>query len=178
MNKVKIKEVITTAIKSKEICGVSFKYDLNYRYYFPLLVSDKLFLSANEDDFILDGFTVRRFCDVKKAEIKNNKCAEITKCEVCSDKLHAPEIDITDWYSTLTSLSKMNINMIIEKENSDYDKCEFAIGKIKKVLKTKVIFSHFDADGIWQDEDYEIPYSQITSITFASRYVEIFSKYV
>ena len=68
--------------------------------------------------------------------------------------------------------------MIIEKENSDYDKCEFAIGRIKKVLKTKVIFSHFDADGIWQDEDYEIPYSQITSITFASRYVEIFSKYV
>ena len=42
----------------------------------------------------------------------------------------------------------------------------------------RVFFKHFDADGIWQDECYEIPFSQITSVTFASRYVDIFSKYV
>ena len=47
-----------------------------------------------------------------------------------------------------------------------------------KVLKNKVLFRHFDADGIWQDEPYEILFSQITTVTFGSRYVEVFSKYV
>lgn len=72
----------------------------------------------------------------------------------------------------------MNINIIVEKESLNDDECEFAIGKIVKVLKTKVIFKGFDADGVWQEDFYEIPYSQITSVTFASRYVDVFSKYV
>ena len=65
------------AVKSKEMCRIFFKYNYYYSYHFPLITSDKLFLSANEDDFIIDGFTVRRFCDVKKLEIKNDKCVEI-----------------------------------------------------------------------------------------------------
>ena len=39
-------------------------------------------------------------------------------------------------------------------------------------------FKHFDADGIWQDELLEIPFSQITTVVFGSRYVETLSKYV
>lgn len=35
-----------------------------------------------------------------------------------------------------------------------------------------------DADGVWIDELFEMPFSQITSITFGSRYVEVFSKYL
>ena len=89
-----------------------------------------------------------------------------------------PQINITDWHSVFSSLAEMGFNIIVEKESLIYDECEFAIGKIDKVLKTKVLFKHFDADGIWQDECYEIPYSQITSVTFASRYVDVFSKYV
>ena len=87
-----------------------------------------------------------------------------------------PDIDITDWYSAFSSLSKLNINIIVEKESLDDDECEFVIGKIVKVLKTKVIFKHFD--GVWQEDYYEIPYSQITSITIGNRYVSVFSKYV
>ena len=178
MKKIEIIELINRAVKSKEMCRIFFKYNYHYSYHFPLITSEKLFLSANEDDFIIDGFTVRRFCDVKKVEIKNDKCVEIIKCEGVFDNIKLPEIDITDWYSVFLSLSELNINIIVEKENLNDDECEFAIGKIEKVLKTKVIFKHFDADGIWQEECYEIPYSQITSITFSSRYVDIFSKYV
>ena len=95
---------------------------------------------TNEDDFIIDGFTVRRFCDVKKAEIKNDKCVEIIKSEGLLDNIKVPEIDITDWFSVFLSLSELNINIIVEKESLNDDECEFAIGKIVKVLKTKVIF--------------------------------------
>ena len=178
MKKLEINSLINTAAQTKGLCRILFKYDTGYSYLFPLLTSEKLFLSANEDDFIIDGFTVRRFCDVKKAEIKNDKCVEIIKCEGALDDIKVPEIDITDWYSVFLSLSELNINIIVEKESLDDDECEFAIGKIVKVLKTKVIFKHFDADGIWQEDCYEIPYSQITSITFSSRYVDIFSKYM
>ncbi len=178
MKKFEINELINMAVKSEALCRIFFKYDNDYSYLFPLMTSEKLFLSANEDYFILDGFTVRRFCDVKKVEIKNDKCVEIIKREGVLDDIKVPEIDITDWYSVFLSLSKLNINIIVEKENLNDDECEFAIGKIVKVLKTKVVFKHFDADGIWQEDCYEIPYSQITSITFASRYVDTFSKYV
>lgn len=178
MKKTEVIELINTAAKSKDLCNILFKYNYHYSYHFPLLTSDKLFLSANEDDFIIDGFSVRRFCDIKKAEVKDDKFLEIIKREGVLDNIKVPEIDITDWYSVFLSLSKLNINIIVEKENLNDDECEFAIGKIIKVLKTKVVFKHFDADGIWQDENYEIPYFQITSVTFLSRYINVFSKYL
>ncbi len=178
MNRLEIKEFINSAIEPKKMCRIFFKYNYNYSYHFPLNVSDKLFLCANEDDFILNGFSIRRFRDIKKVEFKNDKCEEIIKREGILDNIKVPQIDITDWHSTFSSLSKLDMNIIVEKESLDEDEWEFAIGKIVKVLKSKVIFKHFDADGIWQEENYEIPYSQITSVTFASRYVNIFSKYV
>ena len=178
MRKSEIKTLVSSAIEPKNLCRVFFKYDVNYRYYFPLITSDKLFLGANEDDFILDGFSIRRFRDVKKAEIKNDKCLEIIKAEGILEKMQTPQIDITDWHSTFLSLSTLGFNIIVERESLVDNECEFAIGKIEKVLKSKVIFKDFDADGIWQGEYYEIPYSQITSVTFASRYVDVFSKYV
>lgn len=178
MKKSEVIELINSAVKSEALCNILFKYNYHYSYHFPLSTSDKLFLSANEDDFIIDGFSVRRICDIKKAEVKNDKFVEILKCEGVLDEIKAPEIDITDWYSVFLSLSELNINIIVEKESFDDDKCEFAIGKIIRVLKSKVVFKHFDADGIWQDENCEIPYSQITSVTFSSRYINVFSKYL
>ena len=79
MKKLDIIELINKAMISKEMCRILFKYNYHYSYHFPLKTSEKLFLSANEDDFIIDGFSVRRFCDIKNIEIKNDKCIEIIK---------------------------------------------------------------------------------------------------
>ena len=177
MKKSEMIELINSALKHNDLCRIVFKYNYNYSHHFPLKISDKLFLSANEDDFIIDGFSVRRFCDIKKIEIIDDKYVEIIKLEGVSDNIKVPEIDVTDWYNSFLSLAKLNINIIVEKESLE-DDGEFAIGKIVKVLKTKVVFKGFGADGIWEADHYEIPYSQITSVTFASRYVDIFSKYV
>lgn len=178
MKKSEIKELFSTAIESKSLCSVLFKYDVNLRLCFPLIVSDKLFLCANEDDFIVDGFSIRRFSDVKKAGIKNDKYSEIIKAENVLGNLQAPQIDVTNWHSAFLSLEDIGCNIIVEKESLVDDECNFAIGKIVKVLRSSVIFKYFDADGIWQDDTYEIPFSQITSVTFASRYVDVYSKYI
>ena len=81
MKKVEIKELLSAAVTSKEMCKILFKYNYHYSYHFPLIISDELFLSANEDDFIIDGFSVRRFCDIKDVVIKDDKCVEIIKNE-------------------------------------------------------------------------------------------------
>lgn len=75
-------------------------------------------------------------------------------------------------------MKKMNINVIVEKESLNEDECEFTIGKIDRVLKKCVYIYHFDADGVWDDEPYRIPYTEITSVSFGTRYVETFSKYL
>lgn len=178
MTKTQIKELINSAVNSRKPCSVHLKYDAYYRYYFPLLVSDKLFLGAEEDDFILDGFHVRRFKDAIKAEIKSDKYLEIITAEGILDNLEIPDVDVTDWYSVFMSLSKMKKNVIVECEDEDPNKAGFAIGKILKVCKNKVYIKHFDADGVWENEPVEIPFSEITLVTFGSRYVETFSKYV
>ena len=178
MKKSEMKELIRAAIEPQELCRMFFRYDVNYRYYFPFQTSEKLFLGAEEDDFIIDGFSVRRFCDLTKVQVKDGKCVEIIKNEGILNGIDVPEIDLTDWGHVFLSLQKTGKNIIVEQEGLDNGECKFAIGRIQKVLKNKVLIKHFDADGIWQDELLEFPFSKITSVTFGSRYVEMFSKYV
>lgn len=178
MTKTKIKEVVANCLIQKKLCRVFLRYDINYRYYFPLIYSDKLFLGAEEDDFILDGYAIRRFKDVTKAQIKDDMCEKILNLEGIVDSISVPEIDLTSWETVFKSLKKIDKNIIVEKESLDDDECKFVIGRIEKVYKKFAYIRHFDADGIWQDEPYKIPYSETTTIVFASRYVEIFSKYL
>lgn len=177
MKKYEIKDLVNSAIKTNLLCAISYRFDANDRYCFPIMASEKLFLVANEDYFLIDGFSINRFKDVKNAVLLDNKYTEIIKGEGILDRIKTPNISIDDWYSAFDSLSKLNVNIIIEKESLD-DEDEFAIGKIVKVLKSKVIFRHFDENGIWQDDLYEVPYSQITSVTFDNRYINTYSKYI
>ena len=178
MKKSEMKELVRNAIETKTLCCMEFKYDYYYLHYFPIQMSDRLFLGAKHDDFLLDGFDIRRFCDMTKIKLNDDKRNEILKAEGILDRVSAPNIDLTDWYSVFLCLQKLDKNIIVEKESLDEDEWQFAIGRIEKVLKNKILFRHFDADGIWQDEPYEILFSQITTVTFGSRYVEVFSKYV
>ena len=178
MKKPEMIALFQKAAEQKNLLTLYLKYDANYYNYIPLQASEKLFLAAEDDDFLLDGFSIRRFCDLKKIKIKDDKCLEILKAEKVIEGVEAPPLDLADWHSAFLSLQKLNKNIIIEHESLNEDEWVYYIGKIEKVLKSKVVFKHFDADGIWQDEPYIIPFSKITSVTFDSRYVTVFSKYV
>ena len=170
--------VLSAAVESPKICRVFFKYDSNYFYYFPLSVGQKLFLAANEDDFSIDGYTVRRIKDVLDVRIKDDKCLEIDIAGGLLDHLDAPEIDITDWYSAFCGLKALGDNIIIEKESIVSDECQFAIGRIAEIHRDFLLLREFDADGNWLYDNTIIPFSQITSVTVNSRYVRVFSKYL
>ena len=178
MTKSKIIKRISECIEPRRICRVYMNYDEHYFYYFPLKVNEKFFLGAAEDDFILDGWCIRRIKQVEKAQIKNDKCLEISIGEGIVDSIVTPEVDISSWQSIFDSLHRIGKNIIIEHESRDADKCEFYIGRIESVRNHSVLLRYFDADGVWDKTPTKIPYSDITSVTFGSRYVDVFSKYL
>lgn len=178
MNKAKIIKRIKNSIQEPAMCRCYFHYDNNYYYYFPLKLSTKLFLGVEEDDFLLDGYSIRRLKDLDKIEIRDDKCLEMAKAEGLIEQLSAPDIDIESWKTVFLSLQKKDKNIIIRHEDIDESEYKFAIGRIENILDKKVVFHTFDADGIWQEDLLEIPFESITSVTAESRYINVFSKYL
>lgn len=178
MKKSKIIKRLTKCIKPHKLCRVYMKYNDNYFYYFPLKVNDKFFLGAVEDDFQLDGYCIRRIKQVKKAQIRDDKCLAIEIAEGLVKDITLPKVSLSGWAQMFRSLKALGRNIIIEHESRDNKKCEFYIGRIEAVKKHSVVFRHFDADGVWDEKPIKIPYSRITSVTFGARYVDVFSKYL
>ena len=167
-------DLIKKGIDEKLICRCHFTYDENYYYYYPNAVNDKFILGQEEDDFILDGYSIRKISHLKKVQIKDDKCGEINKMLGVTEQICNPGIDISSWKSIFEDLSKLDVYLIIENEIDG----EFAIGKIEKVLKNKLYFQPFDADGVWDEDGLEIPYSKITSATWGDRYSKYWQMYL
>lgn len=166
--------LIQKAIQETVICRCYFVYDQNYFYYYPNAVNEKFFLGQEEDDFLLDGYCIRKISQLKKIEVKDDKCQEINKLFGITDQVVDPGIDISSWQSIFESLSKLDTYIQIEDAFGE----QFAIGIIQKVLKDKLYFKHFDADGIWDEADLEIRYSQITSVCWGTRYAQYWKRYM
>jgi pyruvate/2-oxoglutarate/acetoin dehydrogenase E1 component len=178
MTKAEMKNIVNQAIKDKNLCRMYFKYHANYWYYFPLASSEKLFLGTEENDFLIDGYTIRRYTDLKKIQIKNDLCNLILKNEGIIDGIQIPNIDILNWETVFRSLKRTNKNIIVERESINKKNNIFLIGRIDKVFKEFTYFYHFDADGVWDIDPYKIPYTEITSISFDTRYIKFYSKYL
>lgn len=109
----------------------------------------------------------------KKAEIKNDVCEEINRLNGVAEQIKAPQIDISSWQSIFNSLRECGEWAIVENENEDI----FHIGIILKAGKNKLTMREFDADGKWQEET-KIPYKEITSVSFKTRYIDNWRKYL
>lgn len=167
-------ELIQSAIDTTAICRCYFTYDQNYYYYYPNEVNDRFILGQEEDDFTLDGYCIRKISQLEKVEIKDDKCNEINKMFGVTDKIVNPGIDISSWQSIFMSLSELDTYIQIE----DAFNGQFVIGVIEKVLKDKIYFKPFDADGVWDEVGLEIRYSQITSVQWGNRYAKFWKCYL
>ena len=167
-------DLIQKAIQETEICRCYFTYDPNYFYYYPNAVNDKFIMGQSEEDFSLDGYCIRKISHLKKVEIKDDKCNEINKMFGITDQVIKPDVDISSWRSIFESLSKLDTYIVIEDDFNE----QFAIGIIEKVLKDKLYFKPFDADGVWDEVGLEIRYSQITSVLWDTRYAQYWKRYL
>ena len=167
-------DLIQQGIDDTVICRCFFTYDQNYFYYYPHAVNDKFILGQEEDDFQLDGYCIRKMSHLKKVEIKDDKCHEINKLYGIVDGVINPGVDITSWQSIFESLSQLDGYIQIEDAINE----QFAIVVIEKVLKGKLYFRQFDADGVWDEDGLEIHYSQITSVSWGTRYAQYWRRYL
>lgn len=167
-------DLIQKGISETTLCRCYFTYDQNYFYYYPHAVNDKFILGQEEDDFLLDGYCIRKLSHLKKVEIKDDKCNEINKMFGVVDQIANPGIDIGSWHSIFKSLSQLDAYIQIEDAFHE----QFAIGIIEKVLKDRVLFKRFDADGVWDEDAVEIRYSQITSVQWGTRYAQYWKRYL
>ena len=168
-----LREGLQKLIAPRTMCGIELEYRDQVLYGFPLAVSEQLFLVAEDDDFLLNGFQVRRLRDIFELCDRKGIYQTIAEKEGLTD-FAVPDVDITDWRGVFTSLQKLGKHIIIERE---YEPDFFRLGVIEAVGEDHVELRHYDADGIWQ-EPARIPYREITSVTFDDRYANVFSKYV
>ena len=174
-----IAEAIRAYEAQRKVCNLYFRYQRGYFInLIPLASSDTLFLCAQETDFLLDGFTVRRLKDVLRVKAVSNKCDDILRCEGILDGLTVPDIDLSGWQMVFESLRRLHNNVIVEKETPDGHDEIYVVGRIVELQPRHLLLRHFDADGVWQREPFRIAYSALTSVTFGSRYMEIFSRYI
>ena len=178
MTRAMIKRLMAEAIEQQKIANYFIKYNENYYNLIPLKTSEQLFSAIKEDDFVLNGFRISRFRDIKEMRIKDDKCDEVIRVLGLLDNLQIPAINLDSWSTVFESLKVIGKNIIVEYETPEGVDDDFTIGKIVQVYKSCVYIHHFDADGVWQPEPYRIPYTQVTSVTFDSRYVTVFSQHI
>ena len=167
-------DLIKYCIISKKILRAYFKYDDNYFYYYPNAVSDKFVLGQAEEDFELNGYHIRKISHMTKAEIKDDLCEKINLWNGVAAQIKDPGVDITSWQTIFSSPVLQNRFIIIEDEIDG----EFALGSIRKICGSHLLFDAVDADGITEDEPWKIPYSEITHVCWSDRYSENFYNFL
>lgn len=167
-------DLIQRAIENPQLCRCYFTYDENFYYYYPNAVNEKFLMGQEENDFLLDGYCIRKISQLKKVELKNDLCNAINREIGVHQQIKMPPVDISDWKSIFDSLQAMGCFVIIENEISE----QFAIGMIEKTFRNKLYFKPFDADGVWDEYGLEIPYSQITTVKWDTRYANVWQKYL
>ena len=60
-------DLIKTAIENPQLCRCYFTYGDHYYYYYPNAVNEKFLLGQEENDFLLDGYCIRRISQLKKS---------------------------------------------------------------------------------------------------------------
>lgn len=159
--------------EAKQHCGIEYAYAEDVQNVFPVSVGEYLFLSAVDDVFLLNGFTVRRLRDIRQIRQRSGLYQSIAEKEGLN-RIQVPDVDMSNWKSVFISLQWLDKPVIIERE---YEPCYFRLGRIENVKRDRVLIRYFTADGTWQ-EPVEIPFQGITSVTFDDRYSSVFSKYV
>ena len=161
-----------------ELCRCYFKYDINYFYFYIFDYNNKFVLGLEEDDFITEGFQIRKLSDLKKIELRDDACVTINKQNNILEGIEKPQVNINSWEDVFKSLKELDKIIIVQDENINPNDSEYAIGKVLKVKNSEVHLKIFDSSGEWGDGYLCIPFRYITSVTFDSRYCVYWEKYL
>ena len=166
--------LLRQGMEEAAICRCRFAYGTQAFDCYPNAVNDTFLLGQTEDEFLLDGYCIRKLSQLKKMELRDDRCSEINKRFGITDQIADPGIDLSSWQSIFNSLSQLDTYVEIEDAVNGL----FAIGVIEKVMKNKLYFKPFDADGVWDEDGLEIRYAQITSVQWDTRYARYWKRFL
>ena len=155
------------------------RIDTNPIYGFPLKQGKEILLVQYQYDFQLDGYQMILLEDITavRSDEYERFSELIFKNEGQFDQIRTPIFEnINNWEVVFKQLKLMGTNIIVECESLEEN--DFYIGEIVAITKTAVQLLYFDGLGVWDEEATEIPFTEITSVSFESRYINIISKYV
>lgn len=178
MKKFEISAVLNEACKQGLHCRMFLKADPNCYSCFPVRTGEDLFIYMEEQDFRLDGYVIRRVKDIVEISSKVDLTDEILKSEGVINEVKDVDIDVSTWEGILSYLSSHKLNAIFESESRDSGMMDYAIGRIEKKDDRYLYVRAFDADGNWEEKPTRIAFSELSSISWGTRYVDIFSKYL
>ncbi len=169
---------IKACISPISVCKVAFSYQQYEEFFFPLSLSEELFIGVTERDFVLDGYSVRRLSDVTSVEQIRGTYLKIHHSEGNISRLSLPPISIKSWKTSFHYVYTSSENVIIEGTAPSSDSKYFLIGRVLAVGEQGIRFRSFDGSGTWSEKIITVPYTSISSLTFGSSYITTYSKYV
>jgi hypothetical protein len=86
---------------------------------FPIAISNDLFISVVDRDFILDGYTIRRISDISDIHDIRQTYLKLHALKGNLKKLSVPPLDVTDFKSLFLSLIRSKKYVIIEGKVND-----------------------------------------------------------
>lgn len=174
----KMIKTLQESINTYDLLKCNFEYSSDNFYYYIYDVNNEFILGLKEDDFIVDGFEIRKMGNLLEVELRDDGCVEINKNNKILDNIQKPNINLKSWFDIFNSLKNLYEIIIVECEEIDPVDSEFIIGKITKINKEYIKFRGFDIYGNWYNEITTIYYDDITSVTFNSRYCNEWKKYL
>lgn len=174
MNKQEKLRILEAAVQDPAICRCWFSYDENYFYYYPNAVNDTFLLGQEEDDFLLDGYAIRKISQLRRLEIKDDACHTINTLNGITAQIRRPDVDISSWQTVFHSLKALNTLILVGDAVNE----ELALGRIETVWKSRLYFREFDANGVWSEDTLVIPYSCITHVKWSTRYLTTWERYL
>ena len=178
MKRFEINAVLEEACRQTLLCHMFLKADPNCYSCFPIKASEDLFLYVDEQDFRLDGYVVRRMKDIVEISSKVDITNDILENEGVTAQIQKPDIDVSSWEGVLSYLSANKKNAIFESEDRNSGNIDYVIGRIEKIDDRYLYVRAFDTNGKWEEKATRIAFSELLSIAFETRYVEVFSKYL
>lgn len=170
--------VLKSCISYIAVARIKFSYNEYFEMLFPISMSNELFLSVIDRDFVLDGYTVRKIADITEIKDIRQTYLKIHALEGNFKKLSPPNLNVNSWRDLFSSLIPTRKYVIVEGTVPNTNHSFFTVGMPVAIGQSAVKFRSFDGAGNWSEETINIPFSAIHSVTIDSSYVSTYSKYV
>lgn len=176
-----IKEQIKDHYKKQKFARitrtVAEDWDLTSRGFIVDFSKDFIVLQET-DDFALNGFCILPKKQIKKIRYNNfdRYYDKIMAWENEKSQIGLKtEVDLSSWKSIFKTFQNKKMTVIVECEDPDIE--TFTIGSVTDVTDKSVSIRYFDAAGFLDEKPTKVRFKRITSVSFDTRYADIFAKY-